>query len=190
MTRREQLVNAHLAHRIRRIRQEHGKSRNEIARRVGLSTTACQKREAALLPLGMDFLLRFQLTLGLDIRDIWFPVSEAVPYVDDNVIRELLEGIARQHRAPTEADVLAIAAEVFGLPERALRSGGHQKVLVQARTAAAFAVESHPLLQLAALARLTKRTPEGLHSARVRASAYGPDFWRKVELVRREVDEL
>jgi len=190
MNGRERLVNSYLAERLRRIRRERRISLPDLAERISLPYPTCYAKEIGLTPIGLDYLLRFQLATGLPIHDIWFPVSEHVAYVDTDVIRCLLQGISEQSRDVTEEDVVEITASVFQVPVHAVKGGFHHRQIIQARAAAALVVQSHPLLKLADLARLVRRTPRALLKARHCAAKYGPGFWRKVEAVQREVDSL
>ncbi len=190
MTDKEKLVSLHMGQRLRHFRIKAGASERSMAKRMGLARTAYRYRELGIRPVTLDFLLRFQLALNLEIHDLWFP-TEKVPCVHDDVIRAALKRSRLQSYLPTIRDVLETTAEVFQVPMEGLTGGWHHKNLVKARAAAAFVVASRPGVALEDLARAIRRTCAGLKSSRQTArKKYGTAFWRKIEAIQQEVDSL
>ena len=178
-----------MARRVRFFRRQFGESQLSMAQQMHIPRTPYRCQEMGIRPVTADFLLRFQMSLGLGISELWFPVEPGPQCIHPAAIRDLMQRSDRQTLEVTVQDVLTVTAEVFRMPLEALKSGLHHQRLIKARTAAAFVVSAHPWLRLTDLAQEIRRTADGLKSARYSAIKRAEEgFWSKVAAVQEGVD--
>lgn len=112
-------------------------------------------------------MLRLQIALGLDIREVWpLPVGTNEP-VTDALLRSIIaKAREKRPRKTTVEDVLQAVATVSGLAIDELINSRSKRV-AQARTIAAVVVQRTPHLEIAELARYVGRDSSTLsHSIR------------------------
>ena len=186
----ERLASAFVGRRLELLRLKRNLTAKDMAAKIGIHPDSYRRRELGLHPISVDFLLRCHLVLGPDsLERLWFPVAEALPWVDAINLRIHIAGWAMQDRPATLEQVVEACAEGFGVPVGAVKGGsGHEKVR-QARAAAVVIVSARPWLHLSELAPLVGRARRTLFVIRSKA-LQDESLLRRVQEIQREVDAL